>query len=82
MNDKLLILLRKLINILKYSFAGIWAFLTIIVIIFLIDRWQNPGWKSISNRDLNDYGIITLMFFTILAVLKYIDFTISKKLNK
>jgi len=70
------------LNILKYIFAGFWGFLTIIVIIFLIQKFLNPGWKSISNRDLKDYGIITLMFFAIFGILKVMTFSISKKLNK
>ena len=74
--------MRKLINLLRYFIVGIWSVLTIIVIIFLIHRWLNPGWKSISNHDLKDYGIISLIFFIIFAVLKFVNFSISKKLNK
>ena len=81
MNDNVLIFLKRILNILKYIFAGFWGFLTIIVIIFLIQKFLNPGWKSISNRDLKDYGIITLMFFAIFGILKIMTFSISKKLN-
>jgi len=81
MNYKLLIILRKLINIIKYIFVGIWGILTIIVIIFLIHRFLNPGWKSISNLDLKNYGEISLYFLPIIGILQYSRFLISRKLN-
>jgi hypothetical protein len=82
MNDKVLIILRKLINILRFIFTGFWGFLTIIVIIYLIHRYLNPGWKSISNRDLKDYGKISLIFFSIFGILTFLKYYITKKLNK
>ena len=82
MNDKILIILRKLINILRFIFTGFWGFLTIIVIIYLIHRYLNPGWKSISNRDLKDYGKISLIFFSIFGILTFLKYYITKKLNK
>lgn len=82
MNRIYLTFSKRLLNILKYILVGLWVFLTIIVIIFLIDRWLNPGWKGISNRDLKDYGIISLIFFAILGLFKFLTFTISEKLNR
>ena len=82
MNENVLIILKKLINILRYIFTGFWGFLTIIVIIFLIHRNLNPGWKSISNRDLKDYGKISLIFFTIFGILTFLKYSITNKLNK
>jgi len=82
MNEKVLIILKKLINILIYIFSGFWGFLTMIVIIFLIHRYLNPGWKSISNRDLKDYGKISLIFFTIFGILTFLKYSINNKLNK
>ncbi len=82
MNEKVLIILKKLINILRYIFTGFWGFLTIIVIIYLIHRYLNPGWKSISNRDLKDYGKISLIFFTIFGILTFLKYSITNKLNK
>ncbi|WP_179321130.1 hypothetical protein [Winogradskyella helgolandensis] len=82
MNERVLIILRKLINVLRYIFTGFWGFLTIIVIIYLIHRYSNPGWKSISNRDLKDYGKISLIFFSIFGILTFLKYSITKKLNK
>jgi hypothetical protein len=82
MNEKVLIILKKLINILRYILTGFWGFLTIIVIIYLIHRYSNPGWKSISNRDLKDYGKISLIFFTIFGILTFLKYSITNKLNK
>ena len=81
MNNKFLIFLRKLINVIKYIFVGIWGFLTTIVIIFLIHRFLNPGWKSISNIDLKKYGEISLIFIPIIALIQYLRFLIQRKLN-
>jgi len=82
MNEKVLIILKKLINVLIYIFTGFWGLLTMIVIIFLIHRYLNPGWKSISNRDLKDYGKISLIFFTIFGILTFLKYSINNKLNK
>jgi hypothetical protein len=81
MNYKLLTILRKLINIIKYIFVGIWGFITIIVIIFLIHRLLNPGWKSISNLDLKNYGKISLFFLPVIGILQYLRFSIHKKIT-
>ena len=82
MNYKLLIVLRKLINLIKYIFVGIWGFVTIIVIIYLIHRFLNPDRKSISNVDLKNYGEISLIFLPVIGILQYLRFSIHKKLKK
>ncbi len=82
MDEKKLNTLKKLINILRYIFTGFWGFLTIIVIVFLIHRYLNPGWKSISNRDLKDYGKISLIFFSTFGILTLLKYYIRNKLNK
>ncbi len=81
MNYNLLKLLKNFINIMKYIFAGIWGFITVIVIIFLIHRFLNPGWKSISNLDLKNYGKISLLFMPIIGILHYLKIIINRKLN-
>jgi hypothetical protein len=81
MNYNILKLLRNFINIVKNIFAGIWGFLTIIVIIFLIHRFLNPGWKSISNIDLKNYAKISLLFLPIIGILHYLRILINRKLN-
>jgi len=59
---------------------GLWGLLTIIVIIFLIQRWANPGWKSISNHDLMDYGQITIIILSIVGFLFFVRYFINKRL--
>ena len=81
MNTKFLLSIRKLINIIKYIIIGIWGLLTIIVILFLIHRLLNPGWKSISNLDLKNYGKISLIFIPVIGILQYLRFSIYRKLN-
>jgi hypothetical protein len=80
MIDKLLIIINKLINIIAYILLALWTLLTIIVIFSLIHRWVNPGWKSISNPDLMDYGGITIIFLIIIGFLFFIRFFINKRL--
>ncbi len=54
-----------IIRITKWTLAVIWLLLTAIVAMALFDRWSHPGWKSISNRDLYNYGLITIIIFAI-----------------
>ena len=37
----------------------LWVVLTLIVLFFLPDRWQHPDMKSISDRDLIDYAVLS-----------------------
>jgi ABC-type multidrug transport system fused ATPase/permease subunit len=80
MTNKLLLIIKRLINSLSYIMIGLWGLLTIIVIIFLIQRWANPGWKSISNHDLMDYGQITLIVLPIVGFLFFVSHFINKRL--
>jgi hypothetical protein len=80
MTGKLLLTLKWLINILTYTMIGLWSLLTAIVVVFLIDRWTNPGWKSISNHDLKDYGLITIVVLLIVGFMFFMKFLINKQL--
>ena len=80
MIDKLLTIFKKLISIIAYTILGLWSILTIIVIYFLIHRWTNPGWKSISNHDLKDYGQITIIILPIVGFLFIVRYFIKKRL--
>ena len=82
MNEKVLIILKKLINMLRDIFTGFWGFITMVVLLFLIHRYLNPSWKSISNRDLKDYGKVSLIFFTIFGILTFFKYCITNELNK
>jgi hypothetical protein len=77
----MLIIVKKMINILSYVIIGLWGLLTIIVIVFLINRWTNPGWKSISNNDLKDYGQITVVVLVTIGFLFFIRLLINKGLD-
>jgi hypothetical protein len=59
---------------------GLWSILTVIVIIFLIHRW-NPEWKSISNHDLKDFGLITIAFLLVVGFLFLARLIINKILT-
>jgi|GEM_PF-3322630 len=48
----------------------IWLFLTAIVIMFLIHRFRNPGWKSISDTDLIDYAKFSCLLLGVYVVTK------------
>ena len=82
MNEKVLIILKKLIDLLRDIFTGFWGFITMVVLLFLIHRYLNPSWKSISNRDLKDYGKVSLIFFTIFGILTFFKYCITNELNK
>jgi hypothetical protein len=60
---------------------GLWSILTIIVIFFLIHRLTNPGWKSISNHDLKDYGQITIIVLLIVGFMFLLRLLINKRLD-
>jgi hypothetical protein len=57
----------RIIKVVGWTALTIWGLLSLIVIAFLIHRWTNPGWKSISNRDLigcgNFSGWLLVIFF-------------------
>lgn len=79
MKNRLFKILKKLINTMTYILIGLWVLLTIIVIYFLIDKWANPELKSISNRDLKDYGLISIVFITAVGLLFIMKLNINKK---
>jgi hypothetical protein len=49
--------LKRIVTAIGWAALILWSLLTILVLVFLVDRWNNPGVKSISNRDLLDYVI-------------------------
>jgi heme/copper-type cytochrome/quinol oxidase subunit 2 len=64
-----------ILNILRIIFwisLIIWGLLTSIVCFFLLDRWSNPHTKSISNRDLQDYAIISIPLITVFILTRLI----------
>jgi uncharacterized BrkB/YihY/UPF0761 family membrane protein len=81
MIEKMLIIVKKVINILTYIMIGLWSILTIIVIFFLIHRLTNPSWKSISNHDLKDYGQITIIVLLVVGFMFLFRFIINKRLD-
>ena len=60
---------RIILRVIAFFIVCIWGLLTMIVLYFLHDRWQNPGRKGISNLDLIDYGKISgLLFLAVLLI--------------
>lgn len=57
----------------------IWGLLTILVLISLIDRWANPGYKSVSNRDLLDYGKCSIWLFGLFGITKCVSWNTKAK---
>ena len=49
-----------------------WGFVTSIVVIGLIDRWSNPGLKSISSLDLGLYMEFSLFLIGIIAIISIV----------
>jgi hypothetical protein len=64
--------MEKLISFTRKLILYIWLGFTIIVALLLVCRILNPCEKGISNYDLKDYGIITLIFLLIYYALKLI----------
>jgi uncharacterized protein YggT (Ycf19 family) len=63
----------QLFKVIGWTALTIWGLLTLIVIVFLIHRWTNPGWKSISNRDLLGYFYLSgwlLGIFVLSVIIK------------
>jgi len=59
-------------------FFALWSVLTILATIFLIQRWNHPGIKGISNRDLIDYCKVSIFF----GLIFFISLTLRKKFLK
>ncbi len=78
MKERGLFLLSKLMKILVYVLIGIWSLLTMLVFVTLIYRSLNPGRKSISHRDLKEFGIISLVFLITIGSLHFIRLFIKK----
>jgi hypothetical protein len=75
-------LLKRIARAIGWSAFIIWGLLTLIVVFFLIDRWNNPGVKGISDRDLLDYGNFSLWllgFFLASRVIIWFIATNDKK---
>jgi hypothetical protein len=58
-------LLEILFTIIAYLAFAVWDLLSIIVALFLLDRWLNPHTKGISNVDLKGY---MYAFFVLLPI--------------
>jgi hypothetical protein len=61
---------KYLLLIIGWTVFAIWSLLTLVVIIALIHRWTNPGWKSISNVDLLWYGELSIWLLGGFAILR------------
>ncbi|HBD26878.1 hypothetical protein [Flavobacterium sp.] len=72
--------MEKLISFIEKLILYIWLGLTIIVVLLLVNRSLNPDLKGISNYDLKDYAIITLIFAVIYFALRL--FTSRKDRNE
>ncbi len=81
MNERLFLIVKKLMTTLAYLIIGLWSLLTIIVAFFLIDSWSNPGYKSISNHDLKDYGKVTLIMIIVVGFMFFVKTIIDKHLR-
>jgi len=68
---------KIILRVLAALILGLWALLTLIVLLFLYDRWANPGRKSISNVDLVHYGQISLPMLAISVLLLMISLKIK-----
>jgi hypothetical protein len=69
----------RILKAIGWTAFTIWGLLTLIVIAFLIHRWTNPGWKSISNRDLLDYVYLSVWLLGIFVLTVIINLLIQKK---
>ena len=56
---------------------GLWCLLTIVVVLFLVDRFIHPHTKGISNVDLQDYGYITLFALPVFVLTLFISSVLS-----
>ncbi len=63
---------------------GLWFLLSAVVIVALIDRWNHPNIKGISNVDLMNYEVFSfwlLLIFILSRILLGLLSGISKKKN-
>lgn len=62
------------LGVVAIVFFALWTVLTILATISLIQRWNHPGVKGISNKDLIDYCKVSaffgLIFFIALVLRK------------
>ncbi len=58
-------LLKMLFTVIAFLAFAVWALLSIIVALLLIDRWLNPHIKGISNVDLKGYMYVSFVLLPI-----------------
>ncbi len=78
MNAKSFLQIAKYIGLITLI---IWVLLSIVVVIFLFDRWNDPQTKSISNHDLLDYISISIWFLMVFGISKLSIFLVKKRIN-
>lgn len=70
--------LKRIVRAIGWAALILWLLLTLLVLVFLIDRWNNPGVKSISDRDLLDYVNFSIWLLGFFAASRLIIwFTVS-----
>jgi hypothetical protein len=52
--------MRTTLRVFSGVLFGLWVIVTLIVLLFVFDRWMNPGRKSISDVDLIHYRQISI----------------------
>lgn len=73
---------KKLKVILRYIAIvvfSIWVLLSLVVLFFIIDKWQNPINKGISIKDFYDYLKISGIFWGIVIIVKIILYLMQVK---
>jgi len=60
----------------------VWTALTVIVMLFLFDRFLHPNIKGISPVDLKDYTSISIYLIGFCLIFKTIVFFLKKNFNK
>ena len=63
---------QGLVKAIGWASVAIWGLLTFVVFVFLIDRWEHPYTKSISNKDLLDYGEFSIWLLSIFILSRII----------
>ena len=64
---------------------AIWSFVTGLVFVGLIDRWANPGQKSMSDLDVREYVEFSFWIFGFIAIVVLLLVLISygqKKISR
>jgi hypothetical protein len=64
---------KKILNVIGWVSFGVWSLLTIIVIIFLQQRYAHPHIKGISNVDLLYYRNFSIGFISIFILSRIVN---------